>query len=103
MQHQEISFDVSDEEKALIAKIAQRAQDYAHSIGHKLLWTDLMLDLAATHANGNPLRLREMADADNFNFVHDIFGIMKHINRETGQLMDGFRPRFSQPKTREAA
>lgn len=55
---------------------------------------DIMMDLAAVHAH-TPLRLAELAAADDFNFAHDMFGIERHLNRETGELMDCFVPRFA--------
>jgi hypothetical protein len=42
-----------------------------------------------------PLRLGELAQADDFNFAHDVIGIRNHINLETGEMSDHFLPRFS--------
>lgn len=56
---------------------------------------DCLMDIKACHANGNPLKLKELLEADDFNFAHDVFGIAKHIDRRTGELMHYFRPRFS--------
>lgn len=53
------------------------------------------MDLCACHANGNPLRLADLLAADDLNFTHDITGIARHMDRETGQLRDLFSPRFS--------
>jgi len=53
------------------------------------------MDIAATHAI-MPLRLEELADADNFNFFHDMGGIARHLNRKTGEMEDCFVPRFTQ-------
>ena len=55
---------------------------------------DWEMDLAAVHAK-IPLRLHELAEADNFNFSHDLAGIYGHLNRETGELEDFFVPRFA--------
>ena len=59
---------------------------------------DCDMDITACHANGNPLRLAELLSADDFNFCHDVLGIRRHINRETGQLENCFVPRFSCPE-----
>jgi hypothetical protein len=56
---------------------------------------DVHMDLCAVHLNGCPLRLGELLDADDFNFWHDIAGIRRHLNRETGELVNCFLPRFS--------
>lgn len=34
-------------------------------------------------------------DADRFNFAHDVGGIRYHLDRNTGELADCFRPRYS--------
>jgi hypothetical protein len=33
--------------------------------------------------------------ADDFNFVHDLVGINKHLDRATGEFKDGFLPKFA--------
>lgn len=58
---------------------------------------ELRMDLSATHASC-PLRLVEMADADDFNLFHDIRGIQRHIDRRTGELTSCFVPRFAKPE-----
>ncbi len=56
----------------------------------------LVLDLSACHANGMPLDFQAMADAPrSFDFWHDIHGIQRHIDRETGKLQHCFVPRFA--------
>ena len=95
MNQTEISFRVSLREAEAIDAIAQRAVALCvkHRVDYRI--QDAMMDITATHANGNPLRLFDLAAADEFNFAHDVFGIRRHINRETGKLEDFFRPRFS--------
>jgi hypothetical protein len=56
---------------------------------------EAIMDVTACHANGNPLRLFDLAAAPEFDFVHDVFGIYRHIDRETGKLSDCFVPRFT--------
>lgn len=94
---EEISFKVTGREEEIIHMIAKRAmadlQDARHS--DKFTFLDIQMDVTATRANGNPLRLQELLDADGFNFAHDILGIRRHLNRETGKLEDFFSPRFS--------
>jgi hypothetical protein len=55
---------------------------------------DIRLDLIATHLTC-PLRLGELLDADDTNFIHDIAGIERHLNRRTFKLEDCFLPRFA--------
>ncbi len=60
---------------------------------------DIRMDLIVTH-KVNPLRLQDLLEADDFNFIHDIGGIERHLNRHTFQLDNGFRPRFSERKAK---
>lgn len=53
----------------------------------------LMMDLDATHSNGCPLDFEQLLTFDDFNFYHDISGIAKHLDRNTGKLKNCFRPR----------
>jgi len=54
----------------------------------------LMMDLEACHAVC-PLRLADMLTAANADLIHDILGIYHHLDHETGELQDGFLPRFA--------
>jgi hypothetical protein len=91
-----ISFEVSKEESDLIARIAERADKELfgpHRIEQSRM--DTMMDLKATIAQGCPLKLQELLDADPLNFAHDVAGIRRHIDRTTGLLGDCFLPRFT--------
>lgn len=52
------------------------------------------MDISAVHARC-PLRLADLLDADDFNFAHDLHGIRRHLNRQTGKLERFFLPRFA--------
>lgn len=89
-----ISFDVSKTDGDLIAKIVDRAERTFTRIDR----LSTTMDIAACHANGNPLRLADLLATDNFNFIHDVGGIIRHIDRNTGKLTGHFSPRFSAPQ-----
>lgn len=91
-----ISFKVSKEDLLLIGQIAERAQSQIFSKYPDLGQTvaDTMMDLSACIAQGVPLRLDDLLAADASNFAHDVVGIRRHINRETGKLEGCFLPRF---------
>lgn len=55
------------------------------------------MDIAACHCNGNPLNLDKLLNAPDFDFTHDMCGICRHIDRETGELKNCFSPRCSAP------
>jgi hypothetical protein len=96
--HCDLSFDCPEDERKTIRAIARRARDLylEHRVDRSAL--DIDMDLTAAHCNGNPLRLDELLKADDFNLLHDVSGIAKHLNRETGKLEGFFSPRFSKPE-----
>ncbi len=56
---------------------------------------DCRMDITACHLNACPLDLKALVTADDFNFAHDVYGIRRHINRDTAQLENCFVPRFA--------
>lgn len=84
-----INFAISKAEADLISRIMLRAEV------DKCDRQDFSMDITACHCNGNPLRLADLLAADDFNFAHDINGIRRNLNRDTGKLMNCFSPRFS--------
>ena len=95
MSIDQINFASTKEEAAIIRKIAERAFLLFRSHGLHMDRMDAEMDVTATHLNGCPLKLQELLDADDFNFIHDISGISGHIDRSTGKLTGCFDPRFS--------
>lgn len=94
-QAREVEFArFSRDEALIVAQIIIRAVPMFANAGQRRTASDLRMDLSAVHARC-PLRLSELLEANNFNFAHDIFGITRHLNRETGDLDDHFRPRFA--------
>jgi len=86
-----LNWNVSKSDHDLIERIVERA-----IAGHKFPASEeltLMMDLTALQANGTPLRLRDLLDFPAFDFTHDIYGIVRHIDRNTGQLGGCFVPR----------
>lgn len=88
------NFDSSREDLEMISTIANRAVSLAREFGVGYEKQEAMMDLLATN-NTVPLKLSELAQADDSNFAHDVFGIRRHINRTTGELEDCFLPRFA--------
>lgn len=90
-----VAFNRASDE--VVAKILDRAATM-RKIDRLSLWMDLC---AANDVNGNdPIDLDRLLAADDFNFAHDVFGIERHMDRDTGLLGDFFSPRFT---AREAA
>lgn len=53
---------------------------------------DVMMDIEHAH-DDTPLDLEKFANFDDGNFAHDMLGIRRHMNRQTGELEDCFLPR----------
>ncbi len=88
----EINWTVSREDAEVIRSIVQRAQCEHPGVFDTMTLT---MDLTACHLNDCPLKLAELLDADGVNFIHDVAGVSRHINCETGNLGDCFQPRFA--------
>jgi hypothetical protein len=88
-----ISFQVSEYDADVLRRIALRATFLAgmHNITYDIQTASM--DFTAVHANGTPLRLDDLLNFDDFDFLHDMVGIRRHLNRETGQLDGCFVPR----------
>lgn len=83
------------EELDIIDEIATRALDIANDANVRIKKQEIVMDIAACHLVACPLDLYRMLVADPSNFAHDVFGIRKHLNRESLQMMDCFIPRFA--------
>jgi len=90
-----INWDLSLEEEVLVGKIAEKAIKQVKLIYPKISKLDLIMNIVAVHNENGKLRLEDWLNADDQNFFHDIFGIMRHIDKETGKLKNFFEPRFT--------
>jgi len=59
----------------------------------------IMMDLDACHANGCPLDLQRMLEADSDSLINDVLGIAVNLDRDTGRLQNGYIPRFALANT----
>lgn len=82
----------SKEDEREVSHAIERAREMFAKFGHKLDVLSLRMDLAAVNAV-IPLDFSKLANFDNFNLSHDVGGIIKHMDRETGDLRDCFVPR----------
>lgn len=98
-----ICWDTGTEDMEIIGEIAARAVKVAEGAGVNYDRTTAIMDLIACHANGCPLRLRDLLAARPFDFNHDVFGIRAHIDRETGKLGGCFLPRYARVELLDAA
>lgn len=96
-----ISFETTREESDLLFAIAKRAKKLT-PVQWKIPQKEWWMDITACHANGSPLQLERLLEAPDFDFVHDMFGIRRHINRRTAKLENCFVPRYA-ARERESA
>jgi hypothetical protein len=91
----------------LIHRIADRAVCLATSIrgpsGRRIDRLSVVMDLIAVHANGAPLDLAALLDAEEPAFVADVCGIQNNLDRASGRLTGGFAPRHAAQDQAEAA
>lgn len=84
-----VSFEVSSADKPLLKKCVARALALFGGVDAQ----SIEMDLSAVHANDTPIDFKKLLDASTEDFVHDLAGIYRHLNRNTGKLEDHFLPR----------
>lgn len=89
-----INFKSTRAEFDAIILIAKRAESIQPP-EMKQTRMDWIMDITACHNNGCPLKLAELAEANEFDFAHDVYGIRRHIDRTNGKLLDCFVPRYA--------
>ena len=90
-------------EATAIRKIADRAVTMAASMGARLEHSDVAIALTACHLNGCRLALGWLEAAEDLHFAHDVFGILEHMDRESGTLRHHFTPRAASVARRGVA
>ena len=94
-----VKFTATPEERAIIRRISTRAASLNMNNGNRSACWDvaagISMDLEAVHSNGCPMDFARLENADDFNLLHDVAGIARHLDRSTGKLTDMFRPRFA--------
>ncbi len=82
----------------VIGLIARKANKYSKSFGvGKIDKQAAEMDIQATHCNGCKLDLLKMLDGSPADVLHDIYGIARCLDRQTGELKNYFCPRFALP------
>lgn len=95
-----IRFGVARVDAARVDAVVRRATTLYDRYGVQCDPRALAMDLLATHANGCALDFARLLECPDFDFTHDVGGIMRHIDRTTGELRDGFLPRCARPEPR---
>ena len=98
--NREVSFQVTDAALRTIFRIADRVFAESEPRSYFRDRQPVAMDLTAVHANDLQLRLDDLLKADSINFWHDVAGIARNLDRETGKLGNFFVPRFATPERR---
>lgn len=89
----QLRMDASRGEVMAMKSIVER---YEHLVGvDRVDRLSTMMDLEACHCNCCPLDLTALLEAGDLDLVHDVAGITRHLDRETGKLVNFFRPRYA--------
>lgn len=82
----------------LISQIADRARQRVYPM-YKIDDDKLTVVMDLEHAHMScPMDLQKFLDFSPGNFAHDMLGIRRHINRQTGELEGCFVPRCALPE-----
>lgn len=92
----QVSFNVTKAESEKIRIVVDRALRKNKELDR----LSLEMDITATHANGCRLDFDKLLSFDDFNFVHDVYGIIRHIDRSTGEMTMCFMPRSAENKAK---
>jgi hypothetical protein len=83
-------------EARLIQLIANRASDLYKQIADiDVRPAYIANEVYFVHSEICRLRLKELSEADDGNFAHDVAGIHRHLDIANMTLTDGFSPRFA--------
>ena len=81
-------------EREIISNIVSRLIQYGYRDNVPIDRLSAEMDITAAHINSK-LSLQRLLESDEFNFKHDVYGILNHIDRNTGAMKDEFSPRHS--------
>lgn len=88
-----MNFNTSHADFDLIIAITKRAEDMQLIQAPNRM--TVTMNLIACHLNGCEIALDLLAVAKPLDFAHDVLGICRHIDTETGALLDCFSPRYA--------
>ncbi len=77
----------------LVAQIADRVERKRNQDDHEFDRMRLMIDIISAVEADPKINLKTLLSFPDGSFFHDVAGIQKHIDRETGKMTDCFVPR----------
>lgn len=85
-----INWDISPADQNRMDVVKKRLSALGYTGAYA---TELCMSVQAPHANGTHLNLEQLIKLDDRSFLHDVFGLDRHVSRETGQIENCFVPR----------
>lgn len=95
--------EIAPEDLQTIEKIVRKAKRVIEKWRGKIDLLKLRADLIKAYSHNERIDLETLYTFDEFNFLHDIIGIMRHLNQKTGKFKDHFVPRAARQKPRQVA
>jgi len=84
-----INFSATDDVHEVVRSIVIRAE----KMGITKDRISTAMDLLAVNNQGCSLDFQRLLAFPDFDFTHDVCGIARHVNRDTGKLQNCFLPR----------
>lgn len=94
-----IKFDGTQKQQKFAADILRKKN--LNEIKSKNDIQEHVMDLIATHNHCQKLDFKKLLESSEFDFLHDIFGIRKNLDRIEIVLKNNFLPRCSQKETKK--
>lgn len=88
-----MNFGVTDDEIIMIDKIVRRFAALCAEHGKQLAIVETMMDIVLTHTQNHKLNFIGLLLTNDNDFAMDVIGIIKNMDRTTGKLTNGFKPR----------
>jgi hypothetical protein len=91
-----VEFSMGREELELVKQIAERVEELTAAMqieGMQYDRHELVMDLDAAYTSAGPVNLTRLLESPDADFLHDIYGIRRHIDRASGELTGCFMPR----------
>jgi len=93
---QDIFADMTKDQHKIVSKIAERAHKMFKAAGKPRDYISIEMDIEAAQKTC-PMDLEKLLEFPEYDFKHDVFGIYRHLDRNTGELMNCFCPRSALP------
>ena len=90
-----MKFNCNKAELKFIVEIAERTRRIVIATGKTPPEKEtIAMALSACHSNGTHLDLEKLSLIEDHNLIHDVYGILEHLNHKTGKLIKShcFKP-----------